>query len=47
MARWLWWLPVSELVLTIAWAQSLLQPVTTWRGVKYRIEQGGKLVRLE
>ena len=47
MARWLWWMPVSELVLTIAWVQSLLQPVTVWRGVKYRIEQGGKLVRLE
>jgi ceramide glucosyltransferase len=47
MNRWLWWMPVSELVLTIAWAQSLLQPVTVWRGVKYRIEQGGKLVRLE
>jgi ceramide glucosyltransferase len=47
MNRWLWWMPVSELVLTVAWAQSLLQPVTVWRGVKYRIEQGGKLVRLE
>ncbi len=47
MAHWLWWMPVSELVLTIAWVQSLLQPVTVWRGVKYRIEQGGKLVRLE
>jgi ceramide glucosyltransferase len=46
MARWLWWMPVSELVLTIAWVQSLLQPVTVWRGVKYRIEPGGKLVRL-
>jgi hypothetical protein len=47
MDRWLWWIPVSELVLTVAWLQSLLQPVTVWRGVKYRIEQGGKLVRLE
>lgn len=47
MRRWLWWMPVSELILTIAWVHSLLQPVTVWRGVKYRIEHGGKLVRLE
>jgi ceramide glucosyltransferase len=47
MLRWLWWMPISELVLTIAWVQSLLQPVTIWRGVRYRIEPGGKLVRLE
>jgi ceramide glucosyltransferase len=47
MTRWLWWMPVSELMLTIAWVQSLIQPVTVWRGVKYKIEPGGTLVRLE
>jgi len=47
MWRWLWLMPVSELVLTGAWARALVDTRTTWRGIPYRVAQGGKLVRLE
>lgn len=44
--RWLWVMPISEILLTGAWFRSLVQPVTVWRGVPYRVSRGGKLVRL-
>ena len=47
MWRWMWLMPVSELVLTGAWLRSLLQPTTSWRGHVYRVARGGKLVRLK
>jgi ceramide glucosyltransferase len=47
MWRWLWLMPVSELVLTGAWLRSLLQPTTSWRGHVYRVQRGGRLVRLK
>lgn len=46
MWRWLWVMPLSELLLTGAWARSLVQTTTTWRGIPYRVSPGGKLVRL-
>ena len=47
MWRWFWLMPVSELFITGAWFRSLVQPVTVWRGIPYRVMRGGKLVRLE
>jgi ceramide glucosyltransferase len=47
MWRWLWLMPLSELFITGAWLRSLVQPVTIWRGIPYRVMRGGKLERLQ
>jgi len=42
---WSWLVPVKDLFQFIIWAQSFLGNHIVWRGVRYRVERGGRLVK--
>jgi len=41
---WLWLVPVKDILQTIIWALSFIGNHVIWRGVRYRVQPGGKLV---
>jgi ceramide glucosyltransferase len=45
--RWFWLLPVSDLVETALWFCSLFGQTVLWRGQRYRLLRGGRIVRME
>jgi ceramide glucosyltransferase len=47
MRRWLWLLPVSDLLYAVLWAYAMVGNKIDWRGEKYRIGEGGLLIPLD
>lgn len=45
-ARWLWLLPVSDLLNFGLWAGSWCGKTVYWRGDRYRLTHGGRMVRV-
>jgi ceramide glucosyltransferase len=41
---WLWLAPVKDIFQAVIWAQSFLGNHIVWRGVRYHVNTGGKLV---
>jgi ceramide glucosyltransferase len=42
---WAWLVPVKDLFQVVLWAQSFLGSHIVWRGIRYRVQPGGKLVK--
>lgn len=42
---WLWLAPVKDLLQFVLWALAFLGNRVEWRGQRYRVERGGKLVK--
>jgi len=45
--RYAWLVPVKDFLHAAVWAASFLGNTVEWRGVKYRLTRGGRLVRYE
>ena len=41
---WLWLVPVKDILQTVIWALSFIGNHVIWRGIRYRVQPGGKLV---
>jgi hypothetical protein len=42
-----WWMPpVKDILDALIWAASFIGNKITWRGDQYRVERGGKLLKL-
>ena len=47
LPRWLWLLPLRDMVAFTTWFLSFFGNVVSWRGCRFRIVSGGKMVDLE
>jgi hypothetical protein len=47
-SHYAWWFlaPVKDLFAAAVWAGAFLGNSVTWRGVRYRVHKGGKLIRI-
>lgn len=45
--RYSWLVPAKDLLQVMIWAESFLGNTIEWRGQKFRLERGGRLVRYE
>jgi ceramide glucosyltransferase len=46
VGAWMWLLPVKDLVSFAVWAMSFMGNEVSWKDETYRIDEGGRMVRV-
>jgi ceramide glucosyltransferase len=46
LPRWLWLLPLRDMLAFFSWALSFLGNRVEWRGTRFKLKPGGKLEEL-